>query len=76
MPVNPYRRIVTIPKKKNPHAVALGRRGGLANTERQAESRAANGRLSPGRPRTKIPCAKCEALGVRCRHRETAPPHR
>ena len=65
-------------KKKNVHAVALGRRGGKANTELQAITRANNGRKSPGRPRTKVPCALCAARQVLCRHqkRKRVPPPR
>lgn len=36
--------------RKNPHAVALGRRGGKANTPAQAAARATNARKG-GRPR-------------------------
>lgn len=36
-------------EKKNPHAIALGRKGGAANTVAQAEARARNGR-NGGRP--------------------------
>lgn len=40
--------------QKNPHAVALGKRGGTANTPAQNAARAANGRLG-GRPRKPRP---------------------
>jgi hypothetical protein len=41
------------PADKNPHAVALGRNGGLANTPAQNTARARNGKLG-GRPRGRI----------------------
>ena len=43
---------------KNPHAVALGRSGGLANTEAQREARArvaAQNGAKGGRPRKRTP---------------------
>jgi hypothetical protein len=39
------------PKKKNPHAVALGRRGGLVKSERKAAAVRKNGLLG-GRRKT------------------------
>jgi hypothetical protein len=38
-------------RRKNPHAVALGRLGGSASTPKQAEASRRNGRLG-GRPKT------------------------
>jgi hypothetical protein len=39
-------------KRKNPHAVALGRKGGKAGTAAQNAARRANGKLG-GKPKTK-----------------------
>lgn len=54
--------------RKNPHAVALGKRGGSANTKAQNAARAANA-LKGGRPRTRERCARCEAAKRTCYHR-------
>lgn len=48
--------------RRNPHAVALGRKGGSANTAAQAEARARNGR-NGGRPRAyRIKSGRVERL--------------
>lgn len=43
---------MTSSRRKNPHAVALGKRGGKANTDAQQRARARNIAKSPGRPST------------------------
>lgn len=40
--------------RKNPHAVALGRKGGKANTEAQQRARAMNGRKGGQRRKYRI----------------------
>jgi hypothetical protein len=47
--------------RKNPAAVALGRRGGKANTAAQRAARALGPR-NGGRPRKKLPCIRCRKL--------------
>ena len=44
---------------KNPHAVALGRKGGAANTPAQQHARAANGRMGGRRMKYRL-----DAVGV------------
>lgn len=49
--------------RKNPAAVALGRRGGKANTAAQLEQRRAAA-VNGGRPRVELPCIRCAALTI------------
>lgn len=45
--------------RKNPAAVALGRRGGKANTEAQNAARRENGKRLLPKP---LPCIRCHVL--------------
>lgn len=57
----PRRNRVTA--RKDPYAVALGRRGGKAKSAAKAKSSAANGKLG-GRPKKVIDCSNPPSTGT------------
>lgn len=59
---------------KNPHAVALGRKGGRVMSERKRAALARNG-AKGGRPKVMEPCWRCGKVLSAVERRKACPKH-